>query len=114
MTQDAVGRTKTWNPRYVVFATVHGRTPDEQAAHDRIRWPGGCMTGFQLWIAQSLRAFQDRYKRTNPEYFIDRRVCDAAAWDTFLRDHGVRLPDDPVPADPDKIQHVQSDYERKL
>ena len=39
------------NPRYVRFATVHGRTSEAQMVHDRERWPGGVMTGFILWMS---------------------------------------------------------------
>lgn len=33
-----------WNPYYMAFARVHGRTPDEQREHD------ATMTGFIVWI----------------------------------------------------------------
>jgi hypothetical protein len=41
-----------WNPQYVQYAKVHGRTPDDMLAHDRERWPGGVMTGYILWVSQ--------------------------------------------------------------
>lgn len=39
-----------WNPRFLAFARVHGRTPVEQLAHDDERWPGGRMAGFITWL----------------------------------------------------------------
>lgn len=46
-----------WNPRYVHYARVHGRTPEEQAEHDKERWPGGHMVGFILWMSHVTRPF---------------------------------------------------------
>ena len=41
---------RKWNPRYVCYAKAHGRTPEEQMAHDKVEHPGGCMCGFILWL----------------------------------------------------------------
>jgi hypothetical protein len=53
-----------WNPRYVAYATAQGRKAGEdkrepftQAALDRLEYPGGCMTGFILWIDAAWQAF---------------------------------------------------------
>jgi hypothetical protein len=46
-----------WNPTFVIYAREHMRTPVEQAAQDKVDWPGGCMTGFILWVAQKKREF---------------------------------------------------------
>ena len=37
------------NPRFAAYARAHGRTPEEQSAHDRQRFPGGSMAGFLTW-----------------------------------------------------------------
>lgn len=39
-----------WNPRYVYYATAHGRTPEAMLEKDKEDWPGGCMVGFSQWI----------------------------------------------------------------
>lgn len=43
--------------RYVAYCAAHGRTPDAQGARDRNRWPGGCMTGYIMWIQRHHLAF---------------------------------------------------------
>lgn len=39
-----------WNPRYVLYAQAHGRSPEDMLAHDELAWPGGRMAGYVLWI----------------------------------------------------------------
>jgi len=39
-----------WNPRYVAYATAHGKTPGEMLSADEAEFPGGRMTGFVLWM----------------------------------------------------------------
>jgi len=69
------------NPRYVAYATAHGKSPAEMMAADDIEWPGGCMTGFILWMSERKQAF---YK-ARPGCFLDRHaICDMEAWDEFL------------------------------
>lgn len=50
-------------------------------SHDRVEWPGGCMTGFILWMSERKQAFY----AAHPEAFIDRfTIYDYDAWDRFL------------------------------
>ena len=56
---------RRWNPRYVRFAEVHGRDPEEQLAYDNVRWPGGCMCGFVLWIAEFYRVYYDTFGKSS-------------------------------------------------
>jgi hypothetical protein len=51
------------NPRYFEYARKHGRTPSEMLAHDEVRWPGGCMTGFILWIDARWQEFDQITKK---------------------------------------------------
>lgn len=43
---------KEWNPRYVAYAKAHGMSPAQRSAQDEVDWPGGCMTGYLLWIQE--------------------------------------------------------------
>ena len=47
-----------WNPRYLAYCRVHGRTPDEQLVHDRARRPGASMLAYMQWIDTQRRAVQ--------------------------------------------------------
>jgi hypothetical protein len=65
------------NPRYVAWAKLHGRTPEEQFEVDRNDWPGGCMAGFCLWIQEQARAFDaTRYPLA--------RLCEPDEFTAFL------------------------------
>ena len=69
------------NPRYVAYASAHGKTPDEMMKHDRIAWPGGCMCGFILWIDEQKQLFW----KVEPSAFLDRHtIYDQDAWTKFL------------------------------
>jgi hypothetical protein len=54
-----------WNPYFVAYARVHGRTTDEQMRHDEEAWPGGKMTGFTLWIREQWAAWWE-WRKTQP------------------------------------------------
>lgn len=70
------------NPRYVVYARAHGKTPDEMMAHDDKAWPGGVMCGFIIWMSQQ----QTLFYKAHPEAFLDRyTISDSAAWDAWLQ-----------------------------
>lgn len=83
---------KQYIPRFVAYAAAHGRTPDEQLAHDREEWPGGVAVGFNLWINDRIA----EYAKINPNAFFkpiltpwDRhggrpKLEDQNAFDTWL------------------------------
>jgi hypothetical protein len=71
----------TWNPRYVLYAQHHGRTPEEQLEWDRALWPGGMMSGFSLWIEQRKQEFRG----IHPEACLDSGIIDIHAWDEYLK-----------------------------
>ena len=47
-----------YNPRYVAYARSHGHTPDAMLETDNREWPGGCMTGFMLWLGARWTDFE--------------------------------------------------------
>lgn len=72
-----------WNPRYVAYATAHGRDPDAQLEHDREAWPGGAMCGFVLWIGERWTAWRREHGRRQWE------PLSAADHESFDRSIGV-------------------------
>lgn len=63
-----------WNPRFVAYAAMYGRTPEEQLAHDRGKFPGGCMAGFiammhTLWAKwDQVHGHPSNHVRTEAEH----------------------------------------------
>ena len=71
-----------WNPHFVAYAKKHGRTPEAQMEHDQKEFPGGCMCGFILWIADMKRKFYT----INRDAFVDQwSIWDHKAWGQFLQ-----------------------------
>ena len=50
---------RSFQARYVAYARAHGCSCEEMLAADRVRWPGGKMAGFMLWVAEQWRAFSE-------------------------------------------------------
>jgi hypothetical protein len=72
-----------WNPRFVVYARAHGRTPEAQLEADRAASPA-VMAGFLTWMRDRREAFQ----KAHPEAFFGKGdsapIADQEAWDRFL------------------------------
>ena len=68
------------NPRYEVYARVHGRTYNEMLAYDETLYPSGKMAGFIIWISERWRAW--RILRGIPEhqFLMLRDHVDFDAW----------------------------------
>jgi hypothetical protein len=69
-----------YTPEFKAYCKANGRTPAKQLAHDRRKFPGGCMCGFILWMSAKLSAF----KLAHPEACIGGFVRDHKAKVRFL------------------------------
>jgi hypothetical protein len=78
-----------WNPQYVQYAKVHGRTPDDMLVHDRERWPGGIMTGYILWVSQ----VQQECFKEHPDWFYSGSgsLCNFEGWAGYVCGYTKRL-----------------------
>lgn len=47
-----------WQPRYLAYCKSRGLSPQRVLDLDRMRWPGGCMAGYLLWIAERWAAWE--------------------------------------------------------
>jgi hypothetical protein len=87
--QSASRARAEWNPRFEAYARAHGRSPEAMLEHDRKAWPGGCMTGFMLWIGEQWTAWltpQDRkYGATTQRAKDILTAEDHAAFDAWLQ-----------------------------
>src|SRR3546814_15168782 len=74
-----------YSPRYVAYASEHGRSPEQQLEHDREAWPGGLMCGFILWSNERLA----EYAKINPAAFFTgiRTTWDRHGGRPKLHDH---------------------------
>ena len=71
MTEDKT----TTNPKYLAYCKAHGEPdPEAMLERDRVEWPGGCMTGFILWIGEKAREFDAEYGGR------DGRSCAPHSW----------------------------------
>ena len=70
------------NPRYVAYAAAHGRTVEAQMAHDREAFPGGCMTGFILWMHEAWTRWSASEGR---ERHAVKSTADHARFDAWLQ-----------------------------
>jgi hypothetical protein len=74
-----------WNPYYVAYASAHGESPEKMLDADSIKYEGGCMTGFILWISEQCKKF----KKEHPEAMVDNyTIGDRDAWGRFLNEAG--------------------------
>ena len=73
-----------WNPNYVAYATVQGRTPEAQLAHDRQGHEAGNALPFVLWISAQRRAFA----QAHPEHWDagGQAIRDLKAWGAWLQE----------------------------
>lgn len=89
-----------YNRRYVNYARVHGRTPEEQIAWDSIEWPSAKFLPFTEWNNARL----GEYAHVNPKAFFfgiltpwdhhggRPKLHDHEAYDAWLDQYPVNSP----------------------
>ena len=56
-----------YQSRYVAYCKIHAAaTPDAMLARDEDKYPGGCMTGYIVWINQKWHEWDELMKRKGP------------------------------------------------
>lgn len=45
------------NPNYIQYCNFYGNDPELQLEIDSKLYPGGCMTGYILWISDRVREY---------------------------------------------------------
>lgn len=71
-----------WNPYFLAYCESEGRTPTAQLALDRVRFPGGLMAGFMLWIQARWAEFRKAHG-INPR--ADLAEADHEAFGKWLK-----------------------------
>lgn len=87
---------KAWDSRYVVYANALGMSPRQARRADRVRWPGGRMCGFQLFISSGAQLFVDEVLRpeaskATPTWSLTLGIGTDPRWDSFLMQHRRRI-----------------------
>ncbi|MGH7164997.1 MAG: hypothetical protein ACREIS_05665 [Nitrospiraceae bacterium] len=72
-----------WNPRYLAYGRDEhpGLGPDAILDADDERWPGGCMTGFMIWIGRRWTEWLKAHPEADPHILTDENH---AAFDEWL------------------------------
>lgn len=93
-----------WQPRYVAYATAHGRAPSAMRDSDRERWPGGPAVGFLLWMGWAWRAWarEAGHPRAKDPY-APLWPADHAAFDAWLQNPANLSPLSPDGKAPDRV-----------
>lgn len=73
--------TPAWQPRFVIYARHHGKTPEEMLAYDAERFPGGKMYGYTSWVTTRWQEW-DRLKNNGKNHV--RSAEEYAAFDLWL------------------------------
>ena len=68
------------NPSYLAYAKMNGKSFEEMLKHDTELYPGGCMTGFILFISDMKRKF----RKASPESFLYGTLCDHKKFSEFI------------------------------
>ncbi|MBB6306261.1 hypothetical protein [Xanthobacter tagetidis] len=77
----------TYQPRYVAYCIAQGRKPEDQLQHDRVRWPGGKMTGFILWLREMLQVYAAEPGR----YSLSAGIADHDHYDAWLLEQAAAI-----------------------
>lgn len=73
-------RERKWNPRYIAYCKVHAKSPTSMLEHDEIKWPGGRMCGFMLWLGGRWREFARQKKAIFSAPFVHQNGAEFDRW----------------------------------
>ena len=68
------------NGIYLAYSAAHGKTHEEMIESDRIKYPGGVMCGFQLWVDERKREFL----KEHPEQDCFGNIGNLDVWSKYL------------------------------
>lgn len=68
------------NSVYLAYSAAHGKTHEEMIASDRIKYPGGVMCGFRLWVVERKRD----YLKEHPDQNCLGNIANLGLWCSYL------------------------------
>lgn len=89
-TDTSCGACSALQPTYRAYAHAQGQPCAEaQLRADQERYPGGCMTGFVLWMAAGKRVAA---RLREGSVYREAGAGDLRVWDAGVWHHWVRMP----------------------
>jgi len=68
-----------------MYAKSQGRTPKDQLEHDREEYPGGCMTGFMMFINRMSSEFCKKHSEYCMSGGLGDRIINHDKFDQYIQ-----------------------------